>query len=595
MRAIRCRHHANAIGRCPRHTTTQDLRRLSAGTKTLRVGGDRSCGRPASGQGLAGGTALAIDLYQKEATSMGPERTRRGRPAGSPAAGLAALAALMLWAGSVSAQPVDPELRLELPPLTEPERPRHTGRALLESAAVLLGGTVWYWSDLDFNSRDWDLRWDWPSWKSKLTFQTVRFDQNIFQTNAVSHPRAGVAQYEILRGNGFGLAGSVVGALASSVFWEYVVEFKEMPSLNDMVVNTSAGLAIGEPFYQLGEFFLRSSPTLFSRGMAGAFSPVASSNDWIDGRRRAREASGALGLNSEIWHRFTLTAGLGTQTFAHDGGRSETGLALASEIVTLPAYGRPVQLGRWIEPGAFTSIVGALSLDDHGITGGSLRTRTSLLGHYTQNFRHSDGDGKIAGRGALTGLGSAFEYESFGRPGGSDYLAIMNVIGPMGEFTARSDGLRLRVGGELYGDFAMVHSLAMDGRLEPMTGNVYRPGQSGGDMPSVLGARGYYYALGLTAGTRITLDYWGWDAGAELRGDTFTSIKGFDRFQDDIEAERDLADRRVIGQAWLGLRPWGNGPRLSTALGWRWRHGLADDIAAEYLDTQIAVALTLVF
>jgi hypothetical protein len=507
---------------------------------------------------------------------------------------VAALAALLPCSGLAQAQVQQSEWQLEMPELVSPTRPRHAGRAWLESAAVLLGGTAWYWSDLDFNSRDWDLRWDWPSWKSKLTLQAVRFDQNIFQTNAVSHPRAGFAQYQIARGNGLGMAGSVAATFASSVVWEYVVEFKEMPSVNDMVVNTTAGLAIGEPFYQLGEFFLRSSPTLFSRGMAGALSPIASSNDWIAQRARSHELTDSLGLNDEFWHRFALTAGLATQTFAHQVTENATQLGLGSELVMLPGYGMVGHINRWTQPGAFTSVEGQLAIDAYGISGGSLLTRTSLLGRYAQQIQRRP-DGHIAGGGVFAGLGSAFEYESFGRPDGPDYLAVMNVVGPVGELGVRSGALRLRLRGELYGDFAMVKSLGMSDSLPPMVGDVYRPAEHGGDMPSVLGARGYYYALGLTARTRLVLDYWGWDAGAELRGDHLTSVKGLDRFQDQIEHEPDLVDQRVVGKAWLGLRPWGKGPRVSTGLAWRWRSGVADDVSKEYLDTQVAVALSLVF
>jgi hypothetical protein len=497
-------------------------------------------------------------------------------------------------APAARADDVEPDdFQLQLPELMAP-RPRHVGHALLESAAVLVGGTVWYWSDLDFNTRDWDLRWDWASWKSKLTLESVRFDQNIFQTNAVSHPRAGFAQYQIMRGNGFGMAGSVATTLASSVFWEYIVEFKEMPSLNDMVVNTTAGLALGEPFYQLGEFFLHSSPTLFSRIMAGVLSPVATSNDWLDGRRNSRPYGGPLGLDDQVWHRFALTAGLTNQSFAREPGGTTTSLGLSSDLVMLPGYLWPGRMNRWTRPGDFTAIEGQLAFNQQGFTGGSLFTRTSVMGRYLQSYRNR-GDGHLAGSGAFLGLGSAFEYESFDRPDGDDYLAVMSVLGPLAELTARSDGLRLRLTGELYGDFAMVKSLAMSDVLPPMVGPVYRPGEHGGDMPSVLGARGYYYAYGLTGGLRAALDYWAWDAGAELRGDRLASIGGYDRFQDEITHERDLVDRRVKGRAWLGLRPWGAGPRVSTVLGWRWRRGTADEVEADYLDTQIAVAVTLVF
>src|SRR4051794_22170063 len=101
--------------------------------------------------------------------------------------------------GGMSAPP------LELLPAegADDRQPAHLGRALLETLAVQTGGTVWYWQDLEFNSPDWDLRWDWPSWRWKLlSLDAVRFDQNQFGTNAGWHPTWGTVSYHIGRGNG---------------------------------------------------------------------------------------------------------------------------------------------------------------------------------------------------------------------------------------------------------------------------------------------------------------------------------------------------------------------------------------------------------
>jgi hypothetical protein len=341
---------------------------------------------------------------------MGNRTQTRRRPAGFCAVSVG-IALACGTALPVRAEPPGAEAPLKL---AEPQlgaRSRHPGRALLETAGVLAGGLIWYWRDLDFNVRDWELGWNWQSWERKLvTFDAVRFDQNLFQTNAVSHSRAGLAHYQILRGNGFGPIASTAGTLGTSLIWEYLIEFKELVSLNDLIVNTVAGLGIGEPFYQLGEFFSRSSPSVFARGMAGAFSPVATMNDWVDRRQRPREAADPFGFTREAWHHFHLTGSLASRTFDRTVHRDELGLGLGAELVMLPQYGRPGHLQTWTGPGTFTAITAELELSARRNAGGTMRTRTSLVGHYAQDYRRNP-DGQVTGHGHLLGLGSGFEYE----------------------------------------------------------------------------------------------------------------------------------------------------------------------------------------
>ncbi|HEY0715791.1 MAG TPA: DUF3943 domain-containing protein [Polyangia bacterium] len=521
-----------------------------------------------------------------------------GRSGAARRVAWAAVAATLLSlalppAAAAQSQP-QTDFRLAPPPLIDDgRRPVHFGRAALETAGILLGGTIWYWRDLEFNARDWDLRWDKASWKQKLTLDAVRFDQNLFETNAVSHSRAGVGHYQVARGNGLGVGASLAVTAATSALWEVVVEFKEQPAINDFVTNSVAGLAIGEPFYQLGEFFLRSRPTLWNRGLAGAFSPAASMNDWVDGRRRPREAYDGLGFTKEVTHRFDLSGTYGRGNYDDVSEQRETGLAASAELVTLPGYGRAGRFSRFIPAGSWTSIAGQLELDDRGVAGGSLLSRVALAGHYRQNYRHA-GNG-LRGTGTLWGLGSAFHYEDRGRAGADDYLAVMSIAGPVFELVARNNGLQLRLSGELYGDFAMVKALAFEGRLPAMSGDVYHPRDSGGRVPGVVGARGYYYALGITAGSRLELAFWGLDLGGEWRTDHFDSISGLDRFREEMVDEYELVDRRTIASAWIGLRPWALGPRLFTGLEWRFRRGTAEGFVGEHRDLRVQAGASVRF
>src|SRR5881394_1832006 len=63
---------------------------------------------------------------------------------------------------------------------TESVQRSHPVRAVLETTLAFGLNVAWYWRHIDFNTPDWDLHWDWPSWKGKLTFRLVRFDSNRF-------------------------------------------------------------------------------------------------------------------------------------------------------------------------------------------------------------------------------------------------------------------------------------------------------------------------------------------------------------------------------------------------------------------------------
>jgi Domain of unknown function (DUF3943) len=532
--------------------------------------------------------------------ARGASETGRARSIARAVAGWLGFCGAALGAGGAAwaqpdvwAQAGEAELRLRLPETETAARPRNVGRAALETFGVLLGGAVWYWNDLEFNSRDWDLKWDWPSWKSKLTFETLRFDQNYFGTNAGSHARAGLAHYHIARGNGLGVGASLATTISTSVLWEYLIEFKEMPSLNDVIVNTTAGFSIGEPLYQLGEYFLESEPTWLNRTVAAVISPVAFFNDWIDGRRRPRRLGDALGLSRAKPHRFYLGGGFETRSFGGQTNALHTGLGAGAALVTLPGYGGPGAFSLWAKPGALNEITADLSFANRRIAGGAFHSATTLAGHYAQDFDWT-AEG-LVGHGVFVGLGSSFDYEDVGRPDGSDYLASMGIAGPIFQLIASYNDWRVRWRGEAYGDFALVHSMAMAGHVTPIGEGIYRPAEHGTSLPSVLGARGYYYAFGLTAATEVALSYQAFEAGAEVRGDRFDSIEGFDRFREQLARETELEDQRTIGRAWVGVRPWDKGLRLSTAFEWRARRSRADALGAAYVDKRLGMGVSVVF
>jgi hypothetical protein len=464
---------------------------------------------------------------------------------------------------------------------------------LLEGVALQLGFSVWYWRDLDFNSRDWDLTWSGSSWREKAKLDALRFDQNLLTTNALAHAWAGVGNYHIARGNGFSAGTSVAVAFVTSVLWEYFVEFREYPSLNDIVTNTVASFSLGEPLYRIGEFLLRS-PGVLSRATATLISPVASVNDWVDGRVRPPEPTDSLGFTLAGAHRFRLRGGMTSRTFDRQQTRRQMLLGGDAELVMLPGYGRMGNISRWTRTSDWVLLQARAGFDG-GLSEFAFRTRTSWMGYYAQSIAARP-DGAPSGHGLFVGLASAYEYEGLERPIDPDHLASLMILGPLVELTMRESALRLRWQAEAYPAFGMIDALAFKGRLPPLDKEgIYRPGEHGGRIPGVVGARGYSFSLGVAAATRLELFYRAFEAGAEANLDHFTAIRGRDRFREEVRNEYHITDERAVTRLWLGVHPFGPTLGIAASLGWRWRRGYADELQARTFDQRMDLGLTLVF
>jgi len=413
----------------------------------------------------------------------------------------------------------------------------------LESAAALAVGGVWYWSDVDFNQVDWELGWDWESWRRKvLSTDAIRFDTNPFSTNAVRHPFQGVVHYQIGRANGFGVAASALINLMAALTWEYLLEFPEYVSLNDVIVNASTGLSIGEPLVQIGRAGRGDHIGTTGRTLARSISPF----DAMFGNGN--------GVGGRPWHHLELSGGAGSVRFGQGYIRDEGALTLDLDLVSQPGYGRPGIRSGGTAAGAWNRLTVDLRLasgeEDYSLFPGvRVHTSTTLAGDYHQDLR-GDADG-VLGSSSFIGLGTAFTYERRRLGSEWDRIGIAHLLGGRIElvrhFGTRS--LRWELAG--YGDFAMVQAHAFG----PFT-----PFDDTPPLTSVLRAQGYYFAAGATGTTRLQLITGGGDVSVEVRAHQFWSIDGLDRQElgDSIADPHDVTDQRLFGRFAADLRPGGS-------------------------------------
>lgn len=141
-----------------------------------------------------------------------------------------------------------------------PPEPAHWQRMLLETAAVFgVGEAYYYRGDGRASADDWQLPGNWSALGRKLTGDGIRFDSNGFVTNAVKHPMLfGAGVYGLARQNGYSLAESFLISSAVSIGWEFVGEWREYASINDLATTSTAGTPIGEAVYQIAHH-LRST------------------------------------------------------------------------------------------------------------------------------------------------------------------------------------------------------------------------------------------------------------------------------------------------------------------------------------------------
>jgi hypothetical protein len=129
-------------------------------------------------------------------------------------------------------------------------REPHYARAALEDFALLGIGVAWYWYQRDYNRVD----WDYASVQSRFKHLEITFDSNSGGMNFFGHPFSGAFLYAAARRNGLNIAESFGYAVASSTAYEFLHEWREKPSVNDLIMTPFGGLAIGEFLVHLGDY-----------------------------------------------------------------------------------------------------------------------------------------------------------------------------------------------------------------------------------------------------------------------------------------------------------------------------------------------------
>jgi hypothetical protein len=471
-------------------------------------------------------------------------------------------------------------------PIEEPPvafKRSHPVRAVVEAGLAFSLNIAWYWWDADFNSPDWDLRWDWPSWKAKLTGKAIRLDANHFSTNAGSHTEGGTVIYLIGRGNGLSPAASTLLAAGESIAWEFIGEFYEKPSINDLLNNPLGGLAVGEPFHQLSMFFSRGADNGINPILATICSPIAHANGWVDNVRPRRAPQlDRLGLPADVWHRFDLYSGATDVHFNDRSQRIESLLGGRTQLNTVGGFGRTTRRSGMFGVARVTSIDAAVAFGANDVTGLLFATRLNLIGYHHQDLRR-EGD-EVSGHNLMVTLNNGFDFSMRQRPGlPVDQIATFGLSGPVVDVSQRRGPMEAALHLEAIPELAMVTSLAAEQFKA-------RFGTEG--LKTIVAKEGYYYAYGATLGAQLALRLYFAELGADVRWERFGSIEGYDRFQEYLTRDFHQTDGRSREMVWLSLRPFHSVADLNIALERNTRWGQMLEVRTESVERRATVTLS---
>lgn len=442
-----------------------------------------------------------------------------------------------------------------------PVKKKKTGRAFIEMGGLMAYSTVSYWSIYTKFIEDWQFQLTWKDQKRKFfSSEGLRLDSNAFKSNW-THGLSGAYYYSFARANGLNLRESFLFSLGGSLFWEYFTEWREVASINDLIFTPFGGPAIGEPLFQISNYF-GGKHGFWNRAAEVFFNPILALNDLLDGNFRKGRHSGF----PEAWHQFNFLVGAqqGRLSTA-DQGYTRTNLGLQMRLITIPEFGKPGEFSEFRNDPLSSDLFFDISFSSREMEEFNAATKTMLFGYWKQRLTET-ANGGMSGYSLSLGASSAFDlmkkkalvwYDA--SQGGlsdprfprltptefNDKLAVISPIGPSVDLTIFSPRSRLRWNADAFFDFALVNSLPLNdySRTHDLTGT-----------KTTILSWGYYYALGYTLSSSVEFDsgQWQWQGSAKYQH--YNSIQGHDRFQEIITDDFRLADTRMTCRTSIGYR-----------------------------------------
>ncbi|MCR4408848.1 MAG: DUF3943 domain-containing protein [Candidatus Saccharicenans sp.] len=423
------------------------------------------------------------------------------------------------------------------------------GRAGLELAMLMSYSQARYWIRYSRFIEDWQYRLTWADQKRRFfTTEALRFDSNAFYLNW-THAMAGMLYYEFARSNNLSWLQSLVFSFGGSLYWEYIVEWREVISINDNIMTAVGGFSLGETWFQMGRYFHNSNNPVGR--LLSWLNPFLKANGWLD---RKKPLSAYHHNYNRAAQDVYLFLGYRNSPVSASPAESTGNLAVSlhSRIITDSSYGLPGRVDEKFSSPFYSQM--DFDFMFHGTTREELgvTARVVPVGRFVQNISW---DRK--GFSLYYGLGSAFflylkrpvtDYDAgkipVDRPEDfhfelprdfRDKLAAVHFLGPVADVTWYSGPWKLRLRAEAYPSFGMINSLPL---------NSYSASNDIQGMKTTVKFYGYHYGFGPDLESLAEITYGNLRVSGFYNYVYYRSIQGRDRFQSWLTDDSPLRDSR---------------------------------------------------
>ena len=536
--------------------------------------------------------AIVVPAAASDTPRFSLVASESGAPAGSTASGFS-LAPADESRGSSGTKAAAPAPRM---------RPNYR-RALVQHGLFAAYATWEYWTSYHEWVEDWQFQLTWADqYRRFLTTEAITFDSNAYVTNWV-HVVGGSLYYQFSRASYLSWPESLLSCFIASASYEYVTEWREVISINDMTFTTFGGYSVGEPWFQLSDYFHHQKSIVLK--ILGFMNPINELDQWLDRKKPASHIYAQPG-----WADLVFSLGGWHSTLTGRGAHDAATVSIETQLLRTPEYGKPgtfsrVQHDTSLSELAFTVALRQRSSSEPDLKSGwndemDFYTRVVGLSWYKQSIDE-------LGRGSAfsIGLGSALTYlrkrPVFYDARGTqvhiapppetptdftDKMTVAHLFGPVLDWTRFGRGVKVRVVADATADFVMMNGTAI---------NAYSAVHPVAGLKTTLSYYGYYYGYGVSTSARVDVN-WGplW-----LRGlgsvHAWGSWQGRDRFQSDVTNNVAEADSRTHYLFQAGWR-FGQAPvRLFVGLEGIHRWGRMAEVKAATQETRTFAGLSYLF
>jgi hypothetical protein len=369
-----------------------------------------------------------------------------------------------------------------------------------------------------------------------------------------------------------------------STIWEYVLEWREKASINDLIVTPLAGVAMGEPFHRLIDYAGSAPsggpwPRTAARYVIGWPRLV---NEAMDGRQEDGLPPDALGMSAAYWHVFHLTYGFGTAIDNRDDSTLVHGPTFESDIVALPGFLQRGRFHLFFKEGNFTEIRFRLGFEPgEGLEELDGWFRAALYGYYTQDFSHP-----MHGEGHALSLVIAFTHHQSWLFGDKDEYAFVHFPGfGWDEWLAAGRWM-----------FHSQIEASLDfGAIRPVAYLEWRAENPDGTIKSVLASYNYDFDWGASGRLLLSLVYANFEAGLRFSYGRYYSIQGADRFQEKITLSSSSHDQLIGWRGWFGVIPFPIPLELRAIFETRIHQGWVENVRGSRFERRAWLDLGLTF